>query len=238
MGPSRSQCIANDDTHTVYLTSALNANMQSAARNAIPIHQAVDDIVIVEWTQSSGADVRLTQGNFGGTGWWAYGTCTSNATYDGTDPRRWCVPVIVTFNMTHSSNWDGTAGGRRAVACHEVYARFGDVEVSIEQIVGSVEAPLPDRTRVNMEVFLVESEALAELRSNIPEERAIYFLRNKGPADSVDFYRLTNDEQGLLREFNGRVRIAPHGGTHFLTRLDGERFDEVLARVATARGST
>jgi hypothetical protein len=79
---------------------------------------------------------------------------------------------------------------------------------------------------------------MAELEKSVPRERGMYFLRNKGPKDSVDFYRFTNDAQGLLREIDGRVRIAPHGETHFLTELDGVPFDVVLANVVGARGSS
>ena len=116
-------------------------------------------------------------------------------------------------------------------------ARFATVKISIETIVGPVRSPLPDHSVVDLEVFLPTADSLATLRENFPEERALYFLRNKGPKDSVDFYRFTNDEQGLLREFDGRIRTAPAGETHFLTRLNGMRFDEVLASVVDARGS-
>jgi hypothetical protein len=119
-----SQCIANDDTHTVWLNSSLDAGMQAAVRTAISTYQFVDDIVVVEWT-SSNADARMTQGDYKNTSWWAYGHCIVGATYGGSDPNRWCSPQQVTFNVTHPVNWDSTAGGRNAVACHELGHTLG-----------------------------------------------------------------------------------------------------------------
>ena len=66
----------------------------------------------------------------------------------------------------------------------------------------------------------------------------MFFLRNKGKADSVDFYRFTNDDQGLLRDFDGRLRISPTGEDHFLTHLDGEPFADILAKVIEVRGGS
>lgn len=117
-------------------------------------------------------------------------------------------------------------------------ARFATVTLSIEQIVGPVRTPLADRSSVRLEAFLARADTLEIIQDNLPRERAIFFLRNKGQKDSVDFYRFTNDGQGLLRDFDGRVQIAPTGEDHFLTHLDGERFEDVLAKVIQARGGS
>lgn len=114
------------------------------------------------------------------------------------------------------------------------WIRFATVTIAIEDVIGPIRTPLPDRSEVQLEVFLPNSTVFDELRANVPGERAAYFLRNK--RDGIEFYRFTNDEQGLLREFQGRVRMAPAGETHFLTHLDGRPFDNVMSEVASARG--
>lgn len=118
------------------------------------------------------------------------------------------------------------------------YARFATVTIDIEQIIGRVLSPLPDRSVVKLEVFLSRPDTLTIVQKNIPGERSIFFLRNKGVTDSIDFYRFTNDDQGLLREFDGRIRISPTGEDHFLSHLDGESFDKALDAVTKARGGS
>ncbi len=118
----------------------------------------------------------------------------------------------------------------------QAYARFATVTITIQQIVGPVRAPLPDPSLVKLEAYLPSPGALSILKDNVPRERSIFFLRNKGESDSVEFYRFTNDEQGLVRDVDGRLRISPAGEDHFLTLLDGEPFDDILAKVVRIRG--
>ena len=123
-----SQCAANGFAHRVSLGSLPSGSvMRSAMLTAMGI---IDDTMspdlfdVVEWPTSS-ADVNATTGNFGNTGWWAYGACAANATYGGTDPLRWCSLQVITYNMTHPSNWDGSTTGRNTVACHELGHTIG-----------------------------------------------------------------------------------------------------------------
>jgi hypothetical protein len=118
----------------------------------------------------------------------------------------------------------------------EAFARFATLTIAVQQIIGPVRTPLPDPSSVKLEAYLPRPGTMALLRENVPRERSIFFLRNKGKTDSVDFYRFTNDDQGLLRDFDGLVRISPTGEDHFLTHLDGERFEDILANVVKARG--
>lgn len=119
-----SQCIADSGVHRVWLSTTLDANMRTAVRNAIAVYDAVDDVSAFEWA-SSDADAQAKQGNYGSVSWWAYGDCTSAATHGGVDPHEWCYPQQIFFNMTHPSNWDSTAGGRNAIACHELGHTLG-----------------------------------------------------------------------------------------------------------------
>ncbi len=120
-----SQCIADSGVHRVYL-GALPAGsaMIAAMQTAIATYDAVADVLAVEWSTSD-ADVRAGEGNYGNTSWWAYGNCSSAATYGGVDPHRWCYPQIIHFNRTHPSNWDGSGTGRNTVACHELGHTLG-----------------------------------------------------------------------------------------------------------------
>jgi hypothetical protein len=117
-------------------------------------------------------------------------------------------------------------------------ARFATITITIERIIGPVNSPLPDKKNLSLEAFLPYPDAFKDLESNVPKERGLYFLRNKGPDDSVDFYRFTNDEQGLLREIDGHVVVSPTGESHYLSHLAGALFDDVVAQVAEARGTS
>lgn len=120
-----SQCIADSGVHRVYLGYLTSASgMIAASQNAIAVYDAVTDVTAVTWS-SPDADAVLTEADRGNSGYWAYTACTSISTYGGTDPRRWCYPQRVVFNLTHPSNWDGSPPGRDTVACHELGHTLG-----------------------------------------------------------------------------------------------------------------
>jgi hypothetical protein len=118
-----SQCAANGMTHRVSLASlASNSPMRAAMLDAMNTidNLSPDIFLVVEWSSSTNADVNATTGNFGNTGWWAYGACSANSTITGTDPLKTCTLQVITYNVGHPSDWDGTALGRRTIACHEL----------------------------------------------------------------------------------------------------------------------
>ncbi len=114
-----SQCVADNGSHLVYLTMLSTDPMYIATTNRFPTYNATD-VHMQTVTSASGADVWVLNGNYGDTTWWAYGACSTTATFGGSDPDRWCRPQDIFYNITHPSNWDGTLTGRRAVACHEL----------------------------------------------------------------------------------------------------------------------
>jgi len=123
-----SQCVANGSTHRVSMASLPDtSSMRAAVLRAINTYNGHPDLWVLEWDTTTGADVNNTSGNFGNTSWWAYGACAANANYGGTDPDRWCAPQVITYNMTHPSNWDTANGldGREAIACHEIGHTLG-----------------------------------------------------------------------------------------------------------------
>jgi hypothetical protein len=79
-------------------------------------------------------------------------------------------------------------------------------------------------------------ELLDQLETQTPTERAIFALRNKGPEDSLEFFRLVNDSQGLVREFDGRAHVTSIDTPGF-ARLEGLPFDSVIEEFRAARGS-
>lgn len=120
-----SQCIADSGVHRVYLGYLTSSSgMITASQNAIAVYDAVADVTAVTWS-SPDADAVLWEADRGNSGYWAYSACTSTSTYGGTDPRRWCYPQKVVFNLTSPSNWDGSSSGRNAVACHELGHTLG-----------------------------------------------------------------------------------------------------------------
>lgn len=114
-------------------------------------------------------------------------------------------------------------------------ARFADAPIAVESILGEPRVPF-EGTLVPFEIFLPLPNMTDDLRSALPQERTIFFFRNKGKADDPTRYRLTNDEQGILREIDGRVAVLDTGAGHFLERLNGQSFDAVVAELQTLLG--
>ncbi len=105
-------------------------------------------------------------------------------------------------------------------------ARFATVTIEVERIIGEPAYPV-DGT-IDLEVFLPVDGLIPRLEANLPRERALFFLRNKGPTDSIAFFRLVNDDQGIVREFGG-VSHTLGGDDPLAVELDGVDFDELVA---------
>lgn len=74
------------------------------------------------WTTVlSNASVLAYQANYGVNGLWGWTTCSSSATYAGTDPHRSCSVQWVDYNTSYSH----TATGMKSIACHELGHTFG-----------------------------------------------------------------------------------------------------------------
>ena len=118
------QCVANNGTHTVYKSQFLSANMVAATNHGITQANNLTYVSAYD-VGTSNADVTVSQGHYGNSGWWAYTRCVSGSAYGGADPYRWCRPQEIRYNMTHPSGWYNTAQGREAVACHEMGHSLG-----------------------------------------------------------------------------------------------------------------
>ena len=107
-------------------------------------------------------------------------------------------------------------------------ARFATATILIEEVIGKTTYPVRDR--IALEIFLPQDKLVPHLEDTLPLERSVFFLRNKGPEDSTDYYRLVNDEQGLVREFGG---VSHTFGVEnpMLARIEGGPFSELLAEL-------
>ncbi len=112
------------------------------------------------------------------------------------------------------------------------YARFATAWIEPEAVLGSPRVPV-QRDRVPLELDLLQADLLPELVANVPRERAIFFLRDKADhgAAAGEYFRFTNVNQGLIREFDGRVETLQTGPDQFLSQLRGQPFGDVIARL-------
>jgi len=107
-------------------------------------------------------------------------------------------------------------------------ARFATVTIEIEQVIGTATADASAGT-VQLEIFLPHDGLVPELRATAPRERAVFFLRTK--ADAPEFFRLVNDNQGLIRELAGTSHAMGATEGTFLAEIDGRPFEEMLAQL-------
>jgi len=112
------------------------------------------------------------------------------------------------------------------------YARFATAWIEPEAVLGSPRLPVP-LDRIPLELDLLQADLLPELVANVPRERAIFFLRDKADHGAApgEYFRFTNFDQGLIRELDGRVETFPTGPDQFLSRLSGQPFGDVVARL-------
>lgn len=112
------------------------------------------------------------------------------------------------------------------------YARFATAWIEPEAILGTPHVPFGGG-RIPLELDLVRADLLPELVASVPQERAVFFLRDKADHGAApgEFFRLTNFDQGLLRELDGKVETFQTGQDDFLSRLGGQSFDDLVARL-------
>ncbi len=117
-------------------------------------------------------------------------------------------------------------------AADVAYARFATAWIEPEAILGTPRVPVRPG-RIPLELNLLQADLLPELVASAPRERAIFFLRDKADHGAAPggYFRFTNFNQGLIRELDGRVETFLTGPDQFLSRLSGQPFDDVIARV-------
>ncbi len=63
-------------------------------------------------------DVVAYDGFYDPNGYPGWTTCAAGATYGGTNPRRYCKPQEIRYNLSYTNTYNYLAG-RRMIACHE-----------------------------------------------------------------------------------------------------------------------
>lgn len=113
-------------------------------------------------------------------------------------------------------------------AADALLARFATVTLEIQDVIGGAVADASAGT-VELEIFLPHDGLVPQLEATLPRERAVFFLRTK--ADAPEFFRLVNDSQGLIREFEGTSHMVGAVEGTFLAEIDGRPFGELLAQL-------
>lgn len=128
---------------------------------------------------------------------------------------------------------------------HPEESQFFFASIQVESLQLLRGAPILDSDGyIVLEELLPERSRLDTLVTNLPEGRAVFFLRNKGvdamsqgrsraivERDTPFYRRIT--PQGVLRDIGGDVHIPVDGGGGFLLTLEGTGFDALLKRLET-----
>jgi hypothetical protein len=121
-----SQCIANNGTH-VFCFSAVGSSIVADTRTIMTNdYEALSSITTSEQSctcSTCSLDLQIFDADYN-TSFWAWTACASGATFGGSDPRRWCKPQNLKWDLGTASAWNTTAG-RQYIACHEVGHSLG-----------------------------------------------------------------------------------------------------------------
>lgn len=119
-----SQCIANNYSHSVYLSSSLQGRERTAMGWAIGELNLVADVVAFQTT--SQADVIVYEVNEPGVNYFAWGECAPGATHGGTDPREYCYPQHLKLNTgKYGSTQFNTDNKAYTICLHELGHTMG-----------------------------------------------------------------------------------------------------------------
>ena len=112
-----SQCIANNGLHSYYLGN-VEPNQAAATRaTCAQDYDPVTNVTCSELTSSTNADVWVNDAVYA-TRAWAWTACTTAASYGGADPRRWCVPQAIRYNLDYPDMYNEPSE-RAYIACQE-----------------------------------------------------------------------------------------------------------------------
>jgi len=107
-------------------------------------------------------------------------------------------------------------------------ARFANLTVETWDVIGTL-PPRASASEIVIEMFLREADLLPMLQAAVPRERAVFFLRSK--ADAPEFFRLVNDEQGLIRDIGGESHVVGASDSRMLVEVNGLPFDQLLGQL-------
>ena len=164
-----------------------------------------------------------------------------------TQPRfsAWADTVVEATELEHYATLPEMTRGSDAVVLGRVVGvapgrsfgasdhalHYAAVTVAVDEAVAGT-LPSGHAAQVTLEVPLFGGPDLIDgLRSSLPVGDSLFFLRNKGGADT-DFYRLVV-MRGVIVNRDGAAEVLP-GDEDFLSGLDGTPFDTLVAQVRAA----
>jgi hypothetical protein len=123
------------------------------------------------------------------------------------------------------------AAGRVFAGASDRSLHYAAVTIAVDE---AVAGSLPPRhaAQLTLEVpMFAGPDMLGALRSSLPVDESLFFLRNKGGAEA-DYYRLVV-MRGVIVDRDGTAEVLP-GDDDFLSALDGTPFDALVDEVRIA----
>ena len=157
----------------------------------------------------------------------------------------WAETLLDALELEHYDSLAAMARGADAVVLGRVVAvvpgrsfgapgsalQYAAVTIEVGEAVAGV-LPARHAAQITLEVPLYGGpEAIDALRSSLPAGESLYFLRNKGAAES-DYYRLVV-MRGVIVNRHGAAEVLP-GDEDLLDALHGTSFDALVAQVRAA----
>lgn len=138
----------------------------------------------------------------------------------------------------------GIERGRELVAAPEfvndpvvgdiALVRFALATIEVERTLTKGVVPNPT---LEVEILILRWDQVTDLRTRLPNERALFFLHHKEAEADGRYYRLVSIEQGLIGSEFGKA-VAPPGDAKdaeaFMAALDGRDFEDVVKLVDEA----
>jgi len=107
------------------LDAVVDYNQLSATRYASNwVYDPVTEVDTTEVSSASGVDLIVRDWTSDNSDAWAWVECDQGAAYGGTDPRRWCRPQVLRYDLSDTIRYDEVFE-RRYMACHEMGHSLG-----------------------------------------------------------------------------------------------------------------